>query len=164
MRRCVTIHLCDLPEGFTSANRCEDGPPIPSSWSCSQWGLPSHSGRPECWCALTAPFHPYLLPQAAHRRFVFCGTVLRVSPTADLPRRTEGNRQHCVLWSPDFPRAKRRETPRPRSPGQLTRRGSYSAKGWGRAGSQLVLAWRCMRSANRAPLAPQKPARMAETT
>ena len=32
-------------------------------WSCSRWGLPSRSGHPERWCALTAPFHPY--PPAA---------------------------------------------------------------------------------------------------
>jgi len=31
---------------------------------------------PAARCALTAPFHPYLF-----RRFVFCGTVLRVTPT-----------------------------------------------------------------------------------
>src|SRR5262249_45185962 len=28
-------------------------------WPCSRWGLPSQAGRPTCWCALTAPFHPY---------------------------------------------------------------------------------------------------------
>jgi len=28
-------------------------------WSCTGWGLPSFSGHPENWCALTAPFHPY---------------------------------------------------------------------------------------------------------
>jgi hypothetical protein len=32
----------------------------PPAWPCSGWGLPSHPGRPGCWCALTAPFHPYL--------------------------------------------------------------------------------------------------------
>ena len=30
-----------------------------SAWPCSGWGLPSQPGRPGCWCALTAPFHPY---------------------------------------------------------------------------------------------------------
>ena len=30
-----------------------------SIWSCSRWGLPSFSGHPKNWCALTAPFHPY---------------------------------------------------------------------------------------------------------
>jgi|GEM_PF-1751584 len=28
-------------------------------WSCTGWGLPSFSGHPKNWCALTAPFHPY---------------------------------------------------------------------------------------------------------
>ena len=28
-------------------------------WSCSGWGLPSHSVLPPARCALTAPFHPY---------------------------------------------------------------------------------------------------------
>ena len=27
---------------------------------CSRWGLPSHESHLPCWCALTAPFHPYL--------------------------------------------------------------------------------------------------------
>jgi hypothetical protein len=31
-------------------------------WSCTGWGLPSFSGHPENWCALTAPFHPYPTP------------------------------------------------------------------------------------------------------
>ena len=35
------------------------GRPLPA-WPCSGWGLPSHPGRPGCWCALTAPFHPCL--------------------------------------------------------------------------------------------------------
>ena len=29
-------------------------------WPCSEWGLPSRPGHPGRWCALTAPFHPYL--------------------------------------------------------------------------------------------------------
>jgi len=28
-------------------------------WPCTGWGLPSQASRPACWCALTAPFHPY---------------------------------------------------------------------------------------------------------
>src|SRR5882724_5097576 len=33
-------------------------------WPCTGWGLPSQASRPACWCALTAPFHPYrLLPR-----------------------------------------------------------------------------------------------------
>jgi hypothetical protein len=44
---------------------------IPSVWPCSGWGLPSQSSHPDCWCALTAPFHPYL---SCPRRFTFCCT------------------------------------------------------------------------------------------
>lgn len=36
---------------------------------------------PSRWCALTAPFHPY----RQSRRFVFCGTFLRVTPTGRYP-------------------------------------------------------------------------------
>ena len=43
-----------LPEGRTG------GQPIPSARPCSGWGLPSRPGHPRRWCALTAPFHPYL--------------------------------------------------------------------------------------------------------
>ena len=34
-------------------------------WSCTGWGLPSFPGHPGNWCALTAPFHPYLQPNEA---------------------------------------------------------------------------------------------------
>ena len=50
----------------------------PSARPCSGWGLPGQPGHPGCRCALTAPFHPYLIPlgrsQASHRRYFFCGT------------------------------------------------------------------------------------------
>ena len=47
-------------------------PPI---WPCFRWGLPSRTGHPTRWCALTAPFHPYPCG-----RSVFCGTFRRVTP------------------------------------------------------------------------------------
>jgi len=78
----VTIHLSSRPGGATCV---AGGQPLPHSWPCSQWGLPSHLGHPRCWCALTAPFHPYLCSASSkkpsHRRSVFCGTVLRVTST-----------------------------------------------------------------------------------
>src|ERR1019366_191873 len=37
-----------------------DEQPVSHAWPCSGWGLPSRSGHPDRWCALTAPFHPYL--------------------------------------------------------------------------------------------------------
>ena len=66
-------------------------PPI---WSCTGWGLQSFTGRPVNWCALTAPFHPYLIFSSfehrtfehrtfEHRigRFTFCCTFLHVTVT-----------------------------------------------------------------------------------
>src|SRR5688572_22558049 len=38
---------------------------------------------PDSRCALTAPFHPCLIPLRGHRRFAFCCTVRRLTP----PRR-----------------------------------------------------------------------------
>ena len=50
----------------------------PSARPCSGWGLPGQPSHPGCRCALTAPFHPYLIPpdrsQTGHRRYLFCGT------------------------------------------------------------------------------------------
>jgi hypothetical protein len=67
-------------------------------WSCSRWGLPSQSGHPVCWCALTAPFHPYRAPQAAR------GGLLSVA--LSLASRPVGVTHHRVLRSPDFPPAR----------------------------------------------------------
>ena len=56
-------------------------------WSCSGWSLPCHELLPVARCALTAPFHPYLIPQflrtTGHRRFALCCTGRRLTP----PRR-----------------------------------------------------------------------------
>ncbi len=53
----VTIHL-------KQPTRPQRGPrhrgPI---WSCSGWSLPCHELLPAARCALTAPFHPYLILQ-----------------------------------------------------------------------------------------------------
>jgi hypothetical protein len=54
----------------------------PSARPCSGSGLPGQPSHPDCRCALTAPFHPYLIPPqlgrnrkaAGHRRYLFCGT------------------------------------------------------------------------------------------
>ena len=52
--------------------------------------------HPTCWCALTAPFHPYLFWLPSHRRFLSVALSVRSPPP--------GSRQHSVLRSPDFPR------------------------------------------------------------
>src|SRR5947209_17792506 len=82
------------------------------SWPCFGWGLPSHSGHPECWCALTAPFHPY------HREG---GGLFSVALSRESPRIAVSN--HPALRSPDFPRLDPGLSDRsePRPPGQLVR-------------------------------------------
>jgi len=57
-------------------------PFTPPIRSCSGWGLPSLSGHPDSWWALTPPFHPY--PTYVGRS-VFCGTFLGVTPTGCYP-------------------------------------------------------------------------------
>jgi len=71
-----------------------------SAWPCSGRGLPSQPGRPDCWCALTAPFHPYRGGEktGAHARR---GGLLSVALSRAL--RPVGVTDHPVLWSPDFP-------------------------------------------------------------
>ena len=79
-----------------------------SAWPCSGWGLPSQPGRPGCWCALTAPFHPYrdvpltgAREQACARSTDSRGGLLSVALSRAL--RPVGVADHPVLWSPDFP-------------------------------------------------------------
>jgi len=60
--------------------QCEPHQWIPI-WPCSEWGLPSHGVLPPMRCALTAPFHPYLLPK--RQAVSFCCTFRRLAP----PRR-----------------------------------------------------------------------------
>ena len=52
-------------------------------WSCFGWSLPCHELLPVARCALTAPFHPYLIRVNGHRRFALCCTGRRLAP----PRR-----------------------------------------------------------------------------
>ena len=75
----VTIHLCGPPEGSSRGRSGRAA--LPSVWPCSWWGLPS---RPDCsgrWCALTAPFHPYLcrITPAIGGLFL-CGPIREVAP------------------------------------------------------------------------------------
>src|SRR5258708_1039749 len=84
---------CGLPEGVAG------GQPIPSARPCSGWGLSSRRGHPRRWCALTAPFHPYLccLPEETA-----IGGLFSVALSCESPRL--GVTQHPALWSPDVPR------------------------------------------------------------
>jgi len=78
--------------------------------SCSRWGLPSFSGHPKNWCALTAPFHPYLATRFMYRlvrRYFFCGTFLRVAATpcygapcpAELGLSSRILKMRAIVWS-----------------------------------------------------------------
>ncbi len=53
-----------------------------SVWPCSEWGLPSRARHRARWWSLTPPFHPY---RSEPRRFTFCGTGLRVTPSGCYP-------------------------------------------------------------------------------
>ncbi len=67
--------------------------------------MPALSPKPRC--ALTAPFHPYLIPLARAIGGLFSVALSRSSRTVDVIH-------HRVLWSPDFP--PRRIAPQPRPP------------------------------------------------
>jgi hypothetical protein len=87
----ATIHLGTPSPGTSSglpagsgeqpSGTCATATRLRPSWPCFGWGLPSHSGHPECWCALTAPFHPYrsCTRRTQRRRSVLCGTFPRVT-------------------------------------------------------------------------------------
>jgi hypothetical protein len=65
-------------------------------WSCSGWSLPCHELLPAARCALTAPFHPYLIPLTWA-----IGGLLSVALVVG--SRPPGVTWHPALWSPDFP-------------------------------------------------------------
>ena len=73
----------------------------PPAWPCSRWGLPSRPGRPGRWCALTAPFHPYLCGTAPETGPAI-GGLFSVALSCGSPRL--GVTQHRARWSPDVPR------------------------------------------------------------
>ena len=68
-------------------------------WPCSGWGLPSQLSLPNCWCALTAPFHPYLFYNTLG--VIVIGGLFSVALSFESPRLAVN--QHPVLWSPDLP-------------------------------------------------------------
>ena len=101
--------------GRAALGRLRCRTPLRHSWPCFGWGLPSHSGHPECWCALTAPFHPY------HREVAVCflwhcpashlGLPLAITPLCEV---------RTFLVSPPA-LSPIRPASDPRPPGQLVR-------------------------------------------
>lgn len=67
---CVTTYLKQ-----PTRMQCGSHHSIPI-WFCSERGLPCHTLLPVARCALTTPFHPYLLIEI-NRRYFFCGTFRR---------------------------------------------------------------------------------------
>src|SRR5699024_12796667 len=93
-------HTCSFYSSF--AHR--DLPSFPTRrssdlWTCSWWGLPSRSGRPDRWWSLTPPFHPHPVHRGGR------GGLLSVALSRGSPRVAVGH--HHALWSPDFPRHRR---------------------------------------------------------
>ena len=96
----ATIIYLDIPLLACSSDttRKISGPlhPFPIR-SCSRWGLPY------CWCALTAPFHPYRLRGGTH----FCGTIPKVtfagrypaSCPAELGLSSNASTSDCLSYS-----------------------------------------------------------------
>ena len=82
--------------------RCRNGPFLAAYLALLRLGFTVPPLLPDARCALTAPFHPCLIPRCTegHRRCVFCGTVRR---SASRPSRP-GVTWQPALWSPDFPR------------------------------------------------------------
>jgi hypothetical protein len=74
-------------------------------WPCVGRGLPSQAGRPACWCALTAPFHPY---RTASHWTTPSGGLFSVA--LSLVLRPVGVTHRPVLRRPDFPPAEPLQT------------------------------------------------------
>ena len=55
---------------------------IPSLFGLAPGGVYLASRSPDCWCALTAPFHPYLHEAGGLH---FCGTIPGVTPAGRYP-------------------------------------------------------------------------------
>jgi len=71
-----------------------------SIWSCTGWGLQSFPGHPGNWCALTAPFHPYLINFGLWIRN-HKGGIFSVALSFTLPRLRVT--EHPALRCSDFP-------------------------------------------------------------
>ena len=84
------------------------------TWNCSGWRLPCRSASQQPRCALTAPFHPYLIPWLAPGAI---GGLLSVALFRVSPRMAVSH--HPAWWSPDFPRPLRPKPEKPRLPGLL---------------------------------------------
>ena len=81
---------------------------------------------PGRWCALTAPFHPCLIPPPERQAI---GGLLSVALSCESPRLAVS--QHPALWSPDLPQPGHpaNRTSEPRLPSRLTVAGQSRRRG-----------------------------------
>ena len=77
------------------------GPPHPSLFGLAPGGVYQAAVSPRRWCALTAPFHPYLSPTAFFQARAI-GGVFSVALSVGLRRLPV--RKHPALRCSDFPR------------------------------------------------------------
>ena len=96
--RRLPVGSSGLPRSNAGLQRaCRGRTSPPPLFGLAPGGVCRASRSPDCWCALTAPFHPYLIP-VIYRAI---GGVLSVA--LSLASRPVGVTHHRVLWSPDFP-------------------------------------------------------------
>ena len=84
--------VLQLPASSSDTTRKAPATVIPPLFGLAPDGVYLAGLLPDRWCALTAPFHPYLQMQAVH---ISVALSLR-SPSPDVIR-------HPALWSSDFP-------------------------------------------------------------
>jgi hypothetical protein len=96
--RRLPVGSSGLPRSNAGLQRaCRGRTSPPPLFGLAPGGVCRASRSPDCWCALTAPFHPYLIP-VIYRAI---GGMLSVA--LSLASRPVGVTHHRVLWSPDFP-------------------------------------------------------------
>ena len=69
--------------------------PCDAAGSCTPWGLPSRRGRPQRWCALTAPFHP--LPEKRPEAQPSAGLLSVAHAITTRPSKHEATTPHRVF-------------------------------------------------------------------
>ena len=91
-RRRSFIYYCSRLQSLATQPGRSAGSVIPPLFGLAANGVYLASLLPDCWCALTAPLHPYRITSAV---IISVALALR-SPSAVISR-------HPALCSPDFP-------------------------------------------------------------
>src|SRR5512139_1198429 len=86
---------CPSPDTSSNQPGSDAGHAIAPLFGLAPGGVCPPPLLPGARCALTAPFHPYLIRFPGHRRYV--------SVALSIGLRRRGVTSHPALWSPDFP-------------------------------------------------------------